>query len=413
MESITRNDTFITDDDADTAMDGFVRRTEYLEILNGYRKNRPVIKVITGVRRCGKSVLLEQFRELLLEDGVPEDEIIQLNLDEKRYVIDSERGMYDHLRKAIASKGPYVLIDEVQLIRGWERVVDTIRRKTDANIYITGSNSETVSSDLGTHLTGRFVEIHMLPFSFREFVDRYPVDGNTGYTGRLRQYLRYGGFPLIDLRDDDVKNRAILRGLYNSILNEDIRSKLDVSQTKIENMTSFMMSNVGNQTSAGRIGRRAGISDQRTVERYLERLRACYMFYRAENYDIIGGGHLATTGKYYAVDTGLRNVMLKGSEYNEAALLENAVYLELMRRGYDVSVGSYKDSEIDFTAWSGGEVSYYQVSLDIGKDDTLRREMRSLSEIGGKRFLITMSDDVAGVPEGVETLRATDFLLGG
>ena len=269
-----------------------------------------------------------------------------------------------------------ILIDEVQLIKGWERAVDSIRLKYNANIYITGSNSETVSESLGTHLTGRYVEINIFPFSFREFLSRYPIDPENGYSQRFTQYLRYGGMPIIDLSDSDRKNRAILRGVYDSIINNDIRPNMEMDQTILDNMTSFMISNVGNLTSYRTIAGRSYVSDQRTIEKYLGKLCGCYIFYKADRFDIVGGKHLRVNAKYYLSDTGFRNAVLLGSEYNEGAMLENAVFIELLRRGYRVSVGSFRDKEIDFTAWRDGDPEFYQVAWSVKDHNSLDREVR-------------------------------------
>lgn len=390
-----------------------VSRIQYLSRLENYRSNPEIIKVITGIRRSGKSELLKQFRQHLLDDGVPEDDIVYVDLEEKRYVIDSERMLYESIRNMIHHNGVYILLDEVQLIYGWERAVDTLRLEFKANIYITGSNSQMTSSELGTHLTGRFVEIHILPFSFREFIARYPVDMNNGYTQRFHQYMRWGGMPIIDLTDDETKNRAILRGVYDSIVNNDIRMRVDLEQSILENVTSFMMSNIGNLVSTNNITHGALIGDPRTTERYLSELCRCFVFYKAARYDIIGKKHMRTNAKFYAADTGMRNVVLYGSEYNRSALLENIVYLELIRRGYEVSVGSYKDKEVDFTAWINEKPEFYQVSFSLTDKNTLNREVRSFASMGPdyKRIILTMDRDFPEVPEGVEVINVVDWLI--
>ena len=389
----------------------YVKRPSYIEQMMDYFDNRKIIKVLTGIRRCGKSVMMEQFRQHLLDSGIPEKNVMLIDLEKMRYVIDSERMLYDYISSNIQSEEPIILIDEVQLIKGWERAVDSIRLKYDANIYITGSNSETVSESLGTHLTGRYVEINIFPFSFREFLDRYPIDSENGYTQRFVQYLRFGGMPITDLKDSQRKNRTILRGVYDSIINNDIRPKMDMDQTILDNMTSFMISNVGNLTSYGSIAGRSYVGDQRTIEKYLGKLCGCYIFYKADRYDVIGGEHMKVNAKYYLADTGFRDAILLGSEYNEGAMLENAVFIELLRRGYRVSVGSYKNKEIDFTAWLDGEPEFYQVAWSIQDSKVLKREIGSIAKLGGKRVLITMDRDLPDVPDGIEVINAVDFFM--
>ena len=389
----------------------YVKRPSYIEQMMDYFDDRKMIKVLTGIRRCGKSVMMEQFRQHLLDSGMPEKNVMLIDLEKMRYIIDSERMLYDYISSNIQSEEPIILIDEVQLIKGWERAVDSIRLKYDANIYITGSNSETVSESLGTHLTGRYVEINIFPFSFREFLDRYPIDSENGYTQRFVQYLRFGGMPIIDLKDSQRKNRTILRGVYDSIINNDIRPKMDMDQTILDNMTSFMISNVGNLTSYGSIAGRSYVGDQRTIEKYLGKLCGCYIFYKADRYDVIGGEHMKVNAKYYLADTGFRDAILLGSEYNEGAMLENAVFIELLRRGYRVSVGSYKDKEIDFTAWLDGEPEFYQVAWSIQDSKVLKREVGSIAKLGGRRVLITMDRDFPDIPEGIEVINAVDFFM--
>ena len=389
----------------------YVKRPSYIEQMMDYFDNRKIIKVLTGIRRCGKSVMMEQFRQYLLDSGIPEKNVMLIDLEKMRYVIDSERMLYDYISSNIQSEEPIILIDEVQLIKGWERVVDSIRLKYDANIYITGSNSETVSESLGTHLTGRYVEINIFPFSFKEFLSRYPIDEENGYTQRFVQYLRFGGMPIIDLKDSQRKNRTILRGVYDSIINNDIRPNMEMDQSILDNMTSFMISNVGNLTSYGSIAGRSYVGDQRTIEKYLGKLCECYIFYKADKYDVIGGEHMKVNAKYYLADTGFRDAILLGSEYNEGAMLENAVFIELLRRGYRVSVGSYKDKEIDFTAWLDGEPEFYQVAWSIQDSKVLKREIGSIAKLGGKRVLITMDRDLPDVPDGIEVINAVDFFM--
>ena len=389
----------------------YVKRPSYIEQMMDYFDNRKIIKVLTGIRRCGKSVMMEQFRQYLLDSGIPEKNVMLIDLEKMRYVIDSERMLYDYISSNIQSEEPIILIDEVQLIKGWERVVDSIRLKYDANIYITGSNSETVSESLGTHLTGRYVEINIFPFSFKEFLSRYPIDEENGYTQRFVQYLRFGGMPIIDLKDSQRKNRTILRGVYDSIINNDIRPNMEMDQSILDNMTSFMISNVGNLTSYGSIAGRSYVGDQRTIEKYLGKLCECYIFYKADKYDVIGGEHMKVNAKYYLADTGFRDAILLGSEYNEGAMLENAVFIELLRRGYRVSVGSYKDKEIDFTAWLDGEPEFYQVAWSIQDSTVLKREVGSIAKLRGRRVLITMDRDFPDVPEGIEVINAVDFFM--
>ena len=217
--------------------------------------------------------------------------------------------------------------------------------------------------------------------------------------------------PIIDLKDSQRKNRAILRGVYDSVINNDIRPGMDMDQALLNSMTSFMISNIGNLTTYGSIANRSYMKDQRTVEKYLGKLCGCFIFYKADKYDVIGERHLKSKAKYYLADTGFKDAILLGSEYDEGSLLENAVFIELMRRGYRVSVGSFKDREIDFTAWLDGAPEFYQVAWSINDPMVLDREVRSLTKVEGKRVLITMDLDTPEVPDGIEVVRAPEFFL--
>lgn len=392
--------------------EGYIERPFYIEQMSEYLDDRNILKVLTGIRRCGKSVLMELFRDHLLAMGIPENNILLIDLEKMRYTIDSERMLYDYISNNVHSDNMVILIDEVQLINGWERVIDSIRLKYNANFYITGSNSETVSEKFGTHLTGRYVEINVFPFSFKEFLNRYPIDSENGYTQRLIQYLRFGGMPITDLNDNPRKNRAILRGVYDSIINHDIRPDMDVDQKILDNMTAFMISNIGNLTSYNNIAGQSYVGHQRTVEKYLGKLCECFIFYKADRYDVIGGKHMKTNAKFYLADTGFRDAILLASEYNVGALLENAVFIELLRRGYRVSVGSYRDKEIDFTAWMEGEPEFIQVTWTVDDPKVFDREVRSMSKLKGhKRTLITMDTEPPELPEGIEFVNAVDFFM--
>ncbi len=391
-----------------------VPRTDYIRQLDSYRSDTDLLKIVTGVRRCGKSELLKQFRQHLIDDGVPEREIIYIDLEKSRYIIDSERMLYETIRNAVHGEGYYIMIDEVHFVRGWERVVSTARNEFHANIYLTGSNSNMLSDDLATHVTGRYTTVHVMPFSFMEFVVRYPIDADNGYTQRFHQYMHWGGMPIIDLDDDGTKNRSILRGVYDSILNNDIRPRVELDQAILENITAFMLSNTGNITSTNRITAAASIGDKRTTERYLWELVKSFIFYKADKYDVIGLKHTETNAKFYPVDTGLMNTILYGHEMNESALLECVVYLELVRRGYRVSVGSYRNKEIDFTVWTDDDtVEFYQVALRLDDEKTMKRELDSFLKLDpdSRKVLITLDRDEHPIPEGVELVNVVDWLL--
>ncbi|MDR0887965.1 MAG: ATP-binding protein [Candidatus Methanoplasma sp.] len=391
-----------------------IYRKKYIEILNNYRSNRDIVKIITGIRRCGKSTILRQYADMLKAEGIPENRIISLNLEEQGFIISDNKMLYDYIVQHATGKDPFILLDEIQLIRGWEKTVNTIRVKLNADFYITGSNAEMFSHEFGTLLTGRFVEIHAFPLSFAEFMERYPTEKDKGINQRFDEYLQYGGMPIIDLRDDHAKNTAILEGVYDSIIVKDLEKRSNIDVSLLQSMTSFVFSNVGKLTSATSIVNNSYVGDHRTVEKYLNLLCECFIFYKTDNYDVIGKKFLKTKAKYYAADVGMRNAVLKYRDTDTSSLIENVIYIELLRRGYEVVIGSYKDYEIDFTARIGwNTLEHYQVSKTPTTDKTHARETRPLKEVEGRKIILTMDRDIKNPVDGIEYINITDFLLEG
>lgn len=387
-------------------------RTEYLEKLDSFRDRPDLVKIVTGVRRSGKSTILSQFRRRLESQG---HDVVYMDMEKLSFTVTSDREMHRYITESMPSKDTYVLIDEVQFVRGWEKVVNNIRAN-GANVYVTGSNARVLSSDFTTIIGGRYVEIHVLPLSFREFLDRYPPRGNERTEQRFDQYLREGGLPIIDLESDDpTKRRTILDGVYDSIVGRDIAVRSGMDTGTIRRLTSYLYSNIGNTTTGESLKDGSGISDRRTLEKYLDAVEDSYVFYRVDTYDLIGKKMMKVKAKYFSADVGLRNAALGHRMDDSSGLLENVVFLELKRRGYDVVVGAYRDYEVDFTARRDGDVEFFQVASTLGDASTVKREerpLRLLKEVGRKTIL-TLDRDLPDNTDGIEYVNLIDWLEDG
>jgi uncharacterized protein len=384
-------------------------RKAYLEKLEEFMDRPDFVKIITGVRRSGKSTLLAQFKNKLENQN---ENVISINLEEKRFSITTKRELNSYITENMRTQKDYVLLDEVQYVTGWEDVVNTLRIN-GANVYVTGSNAKVLSSEFSTIIAGRYVEIHVLPLSFAEFLKRYPPKGEIRTEQRFDQYLIQGGMPIIDLDDAPRKNRTIMEGVYDSIVNRDIVSRSKMDPTTIRRMTDFMYSNIGNITTLETLGSGSGISDNRTIDRYLDALTDSFVFYKVDAYDLIGKKKMKVKAKYYASDTGLRNTALGHTDDGAAGLLENIVFLELIRRGYDVVIGSYRDYEVDFTARIDGRTEFYQVAKTVSGDATIDREERPLKLLGdrGTKTILTLDRDLPEEKKGIKYVNLIDFLL--
>ncbi|MDY0252727.1 MAG: ATP-binding protein [Candidatus Methanomethylophilaceae archaeon] len=384
-------------------------RKSYIERLEEFKDRPDLVKIVTGVRRSGKSTLLAQFRQRLENKG---ENVVSIDLEEKRFSVTTKRELNSYVTELMTTPKDYILLDEVQYIAGWEDVVNTLR-SNGANVYVTGSNAKVLSSEFSTIIAGRYAEIHVLPFSFSEFLERYPPKGDTRVEQRFDQYLVQGGMPIIDLDDFPRKNRTIMEGVYDSIVNRDVVSRSRMDPSTVRRMTDFMYSNVGNITTLESLASGSGIGDNRTVDRYLDALTDSFVFYKVNTFDLIGKKMMKVKAKYYASDTGLRNTALGHIDDNASGLLENIVFLELVRRGYDVVVGSYRDYEVDFTARSFGKTEYYQVAKTLADDSTIEREERPLKLLGdaGIKTVLTLDRDLPESRDGIRYLNIIDFLL--
>lgn len=396
-----------------------IKRDLYLKKLLQY-KNQPLIKVLTGMRRVGKSTLLKLLAEELVGTGVARENIVYLNLELATMDdIADYRALYRLLKgKLPVGERGYLLLDEVQLIDGWERAVNALLAEDVADIYLTGSNARMLSSELATLLSGRYVTIEVYPLSFREYLDFRA--GATDSRERLfRDYLRFGAMPLVPrLAQDNAVVESVLSGIYDTVLMKDIVARNAVRDPALlESIVRYLAANIGSPITTSKIsgyltskGRK---TNSTTVDNYLKMLESAYIFYRAQRYDIRGKMYLKTQEKYYIVDNGIRNMLLgfRGGDYGH--VLENIVYLELRRRGYTVHVGKLGSLEIDFVATKSDRKIYYQVSATVLDDNTRERELAPLRTVPDyyEKVLLTMDDSYITDFEGIKNINIIDFLL--
>lgn len=394
-----------------------IKRKEYLDTLIHFREKN-LIKVITGIRRCGKSTLFELFQEYLKETGVLESQIISINLEDGDYnSIQTYQDLYALVNAQLTPDTMnYVFLDEVQQVERFQKAVDSLYIKKNVDLYITGSNAYLLSGELATLLSGRYVEIKMLPLSFGEYVSYFgeTVDINRKYA----EYLTNSSFPgTLELsRKQDV--RTYLEGIYTSIVLKDIVSRKRIADVlMLESVIRYMFDNIGNLCSSTKIantmtsaGRKISV---RTVESYLEALTDSFILYRVDRYDVKGKQYLSTGFKYYLADIGLRYYLLGSKQVDFGHILENVVYLELLRRGYEVHVGKMGTAEVDFVAINEEGVEYYQVALSVLDEGTLKRELIPLDSISdhNPKFLLTMDVLPITSHNGIRQINALDWLL--
>jgi predicted AAA+ superfamily ATPase len=385
-------------------------------------RERQIIKVVTGVRRCGKSTLFSLYIDYLLEMGVAEEQIISINLED----VDSERllnykELYAYVKERLCrDKYTYVFIDEAQNCPQYEKAVDSLFIKKNIDVYITGSNAHMLSGELATLLSGRYVEIRMLPLSFAEYL-MFAGSGEGKEKSDFADYLRFGSFPYTaTLPRDKTIVRDYIDGIYNTILIKDVATREGITDISVlESIAKFLCGGVGNPISAKKIsdtinssGRRISVN---TVERYLRALCDSFLFYKINRFDIKGKQVLKTLGKYYIVDTGLREILTSRSSADLGYLLENVVFLELLRRGNKVNIGKLAEKEVDFVADNAEGLAYYQVSASTLDENTLKRELEPLRRIPDNhpKFLLTLDEIMPNANyDGIRKMNVIDWLLG-
>ena len=398
-----------------------IERPLYVDKIMAY-VDTPFVKILTGVRRCGKSTILKMIMERLkTERNIPEDRIISCRFDSMEYEAMPAKQIYTLLKDQLSSTGrTYLFLDEVQEIKGWEKVVNSLASDFDVDLYITGSNSRMMSSEIATYLTGRYISFRIFTLSFGEYLMFKSKFANVGEPkAELANYVRLGGFPATHLQaysQDEIY--TIVRDIYNSTIFSDIVKRNQVRKIdQLERVVKYTFNNVGNTFSAKSIAdylkaeRRS--LDNETVYSYLEKLEKAYLLHRCSRYDLQGKEILKTQEKFYLADVALRYSVLGYNADSVASSLENIVYLELCRRGYTVNVGKTGDSEIDFVAVRQNEKIYVQVTQEINSEKTEKREYSRLLEIPDNypKFVLTTDEFAGGNYEGIKTMHIADFLL--
>lgn len=429
------------------------KRDLYLKRMIAFQDTE-MIKVVTGIRRCGKSSLMKLMAQHLRESGVADDQILEMNFESMSIPDMDARGFYEYVKARICpDKRTYLFFDEVQKVPGWENAVNSFRVDFDCDIYITGSNAYLLSSELSTYLSGRYVEIKVLPLSFREFLDfhGYTLTERKSPAGGVKKrvkdadgeiydakelfdaYARFGGMPMladIGLEIDSVT--AVLDGVYSAAVVNDIleREKRKGQRTitdavLLRKIIMFLADNIGNNTSATSIGntlvseglledgKRKTKPAVQTIQAYIKALTDAYFFYEIKRFDIKGKEYLRTLGKYYIVDIGLGNYLLGFREGDSGHILENIIFFELMRRGYDLAIGKIDNQEVDFIATKADEKKYIQVTETMNAPETRERELAPLRKIRDsyEKIVIALECDLTQTQDGIKIIRALDFLL--
>lgn len=395
-----------------------INRKEYLDRLISLR-DKKIIKVITGVRRCGKSTLMEIYRNYLLKNGVKKENIISINFEDYDfYDLRDKDKLYSYIKERLDEHSSnYIFLDEIQYVENFQVVVDSLYIKDNVDIYTTGSNAYMLSSELATYLSGRYIEISMLPLSFAEYIS---ATGNKDDLARKYvDYIENSSFPYtLELRDQVKEIKAYLDGVYNTVVVKDIATRKKISDVSmLESVTRFMFDNIGNTLSIKKIadtmtsdGRKI---DVKTVEKFIDGVTESFILYKANRYNVKGKQYLKTQEKYYVVDIGLRYMLLGTRSTDVGHILENVVYLELIRRGYEVYVGKVDDTEVDFVAIDNKGVQYFQVSATVRDEKTLARELRPLQNIKDHypKYILTLDEDPEANYDGIRKINALDWLL--
>ena len=402
-----------------------INRDNYLSILKNF-KDQQIIKVISGIRRCGKSTLLEIYQDYLINNGVSKNQIISINFENADYEeLQDRKKLYEYIKsKLIKGKKTYIFLDEIQNVYEFEKTVDSLFINKEVDLYITGSNAYLLSSELTTLLTGRYIEIKMLPLSFKEYVSAF--DTQTDISRKFRDYLRYSSFPqAVELYKINPENiNMFLDGIYNTILFKDVMQRKGITDKNLlKRITKYLYDNIGNRTSIRNIVNNIeGLeknSSYNTISNYINALLDSYLIFRANRYDIKGKEYLKTQEKYYAIDIGLRYYMLgRNSGKDMDHILENVVYLELLRRGYKVYIGKLDELEVDFVAKKTDNTIYYQVALTTrsesdNENKILDRELTPLKKINDNypKYILTLDDDLDADFDGIKKRNVLDWLL--
>jgi len=397
-----------------------IERKEYLSELISLRE-KLIIKVITGVRRCGKSTLFKLYQDYLLSTGVLPEQIISINLEDLDFeeLLDYKK-LYAYIKERLCKdKYTYIFLDEIQNCKDFEKAVDSLFIKENTDVYITGSNAYMLSGELATLLSGRYVTIDMLPLSFKEYVIANN-ESNKSSREHFADYLRFGSFPyLAAISKDEPIMESYIDGIYNTILVKDVAKREGITDILLlESIVKVMASSIGSPVSTKKISDTINSAGRKTsvnsIDSYMKTLCDAYIFYKVDRFDIKGRQHLKTLGKYYIVDTGIRNLLLSSGASDIGHLIENVAYFELVRKGYKVNIGKLSEKEVDFVAKNSNGLEYYQISSSVLDETTLRRELSPLESIQDHfpKILLTLDE----VPKsanfnGIRHLNLIDWLL--
>ncbi|MDO4556807.1 MAG: ATP-binding protein [Lachnospiraceae bacterium] len=394
-----------------------IQRPDYLDQLIQF-KEKDVIKVVSGIRRCGKSTLFDLYCDYLRNNGIEEKQMIRINLEDPDYYeIQDYKKLYDYIKQQLVTdKMNYIFIDEVQSIPEFQKAVDGLYIKKNCDVYITGSNAFLLSGELATLLAGRYVEIKMLPLSFKEYLSA--VGDQTDLLMKYQNYIQNGSFPYILQLEKKRDVHAYLEGIYTSIILKDIMARYRIADAGLlDRVIRFMFDNIGNLCSATKIantmtsaGNKISIS---TVENYLSALTESFILYKVDRYDVKGKQYLTTGHKYYLCDIGLRYYLLGTKRADMGHILENVVYLELLRRGYEVHIGKTGNAEIDFIVFGEEGEEYYQVALTVMEEATLARELAPLESVHdhNPKYLLTMDFTPLTSHNGIKQMNVLEWLL--
>ena len=401
-----------------------INRPEYLKHLI---QNRDVdlVKIVTGIRRCGKSSLLELYHQYLLEQGVKEDHIVHMNLESLRYRdLSDYLTFYDYVSGQIPREGKtYLIFDELQAVEHWEKAVESFRLDYDVDIYITGSNAYLLSTEFSTLLSGRYVEIRILPLSFKEFLTFYSLAPTATPEEKFQRYLQFGGMPILrEYQFNEARSNQALEGIYSTVVLRDILQRnRDADQAMLQKIVLFLCSNIGSVNSPSSIGsvlyNEGDIKGKnvagKTVEKYIAMLRSAYIFFSVGRYDVKGKQLLKTLGKNYIIDMGFRNMLLGYRDADRGHILENIVYLELLRRDYRVCIGKVGEAEVDFVAEKPDDKVYIQVTETMLSQETRERELRPLRMIPDnyEKIVLSMDRDFIKSYDGIKLQYLLDWLL--
>lgn len=408
-------------------MKTLIDRPTYVQRLIEH-KDVDLVKIVTGIRRSGKSSLLNLFHDYLLRQGVPRENIIHMNLESLRYRdLTDALTLYDYVSVQIPEHGrTYLIFDELQVVEHWEKAIESFRLDYDVDIYITGSNAYLMSTEFSTLLSGRYVEIRVLPLSFREFLDFYDFPSPMTMEEKFQRYLQFGGMPVLrEYQFNETQSMQALEGIYSTVVLRDILQRNpQADQIMLQKIMLFLCSNIGSITSPNNIGAilaseghaMSGRGKQvagRTVERYIEMLRNAYIVFSVGRYDVKGKQLLKTLGKHYLIDMGFRNMLLGYRDVDRGHVLENIVYLELLRRDYRVYIGKVGETEVDFVAEKPDEKIYIQVTESMLAPETRARELRPLELIPDNYEKLVLSMDRSFVTsyEGIRAENLIDWLL--